>query len=97
MSYEISYNNGTPQELDAQAIDDTREYLGDKFQILVDLATDPETSIELLNIACCFAGVTGRPFHALARKYRLAEYIAWRTTGEDAQSNVNTQGFSDAT
>ena len=93
MQYEITYDNASPKELDARAIADTQDYLGERFNTLVAMFQDTTLSVVSLNIACSFAGVSGRPFHALARKYRLADYIEWRTTGKDANPNINAQGF----
>jgi len=96
MTYEIEYTDGTPQELDADAIADFRHYAKGQFNTLKRLIKNRSISIKDLEHLCAWAGVTGRPFHAMARKYRLADYIEWRTTGALANHTINALGFSDA-
>ena len=82
MGHEIHYKmeRVNPKEVDAQAVADMKEYLGDeRFGILVGLSAIAKTAedVQQLNYWCGFAGVEGRPFHAFCRTYCLEAYKAW--------------------
>lgn len=69
---------------DAQAMADARDYLGEtRWAIIEDLLRDPKQSIDRLDFYLGFAGVSGYPFHALMRHYRLEEYREWMHSGDD--------------
>jgi hypothetical protein len=82
--YTVHYT-GTNAEIDARAIKDVVGYLGDeRFQVLIEAFHDPERTIMSLNFLCGFAGIQDRPFFALARKYRLADFREWMHSGPDS-------------
>jgi hypothetical protein len=91
MGYTVTYA-GSREEQDADAIRDTEEYLGDRWPLLLSAVRDTTRSVEGLGMLMGFAGVTGRPFHALMRRERLADYIAWMRSGADAV-DVDAAGF----
>lgn len=83
--YEISYKSLSREQADLKAIHDTIDYLGDQnWNIIREVLNDPEATIGAINRALGFAGVTGYPFHAICRKYRLDDYRAWMAEGPDS-------------
>lgn len=95
MHYERSYKDiKNLHARDTKAIDDIREYLGEeRWEIVLDMLIDPKSRIDNINMALGFAGVAGFPFHALCRKYRLAQYREWMAAGSDGM-NTDEMGFS---
>ena len=88
MGYEINYG----QAKDARAIKDLLDYVGqDKFNRLCVLAGKGDVNV--LNFGMSFAGVSGLPFHAFARKYCLEAYRAWMNDGADPVM-TDEQGFA---
>ncbi len=75
--YTISYAGLSPKARDEKAIQDTKDYLGDRFPILEEAMKDPKRSLQGCEIIIGFAGIRGPAVHALLRKYRLAEFRAW--------------------
>jgi hypothetical protein len=82
--YNRYYNDsdGTREQLDERALNDIREYLGDKekYDYLVSFAEaidGEKRTVQHLNFAMAFAGISGRPFHAFCRKYCLEHYKNW--------------------
>lgn len=81
--YDRHYS-GSPREMDDTAIADMREYLEpQQWNALVKLASLPETTINHVNFAMAFAGVSGRPFHAFCRRYMLERYREWMASEPD--------------
>jgi hypothetical protein len=84
MTHHTVHYDGTDDEIDARAIQDIAGYLGDdRFQVLISAFRDPERTIMSLNFLCGFAGIRGRPFFAMARKYRLADFREWMHSGSN--------------
>lgn len=68
---------------DRQAVKDALSFVGPtRFKILVRAARDPARPLQWTNMAMAFAGVSGYPFHAFARRYMPAKYEAWINEGE---------------
>lgn len=78
------------EEADKQAIKDTREFLGDRFETLVETAENPEMTVDQLRCWIAFAGVEGYPLEAFLRKYRRHDFIAMYAGGPDA---LDERGF----
>ena len=92
MHTNISYANMSRHEADAEAIRDVVEWLPPEgFTRCVELARAGK--IATLNIAMGFAGITGYPFHALARTINLAAYREWMHEGDDAVP-TDEEGFA---
>jgi len=75
--YTVSYAGLTNKARDDKAIQDTKDYLGDRFSIIEEALQDSERSLASCETLMGFAGVSGTPVHALLRRYRLAEFRAW--------------------
>lgn len=77
MKTEISYSHLPRAQADEKAIADCLEYLTPKqWQTLEACMMDPNTPISRLNIYFGFVGITGYPFFAMMRKYRLEDFKA---------------------
>lgn len=83
--YDIHYTDKSKsrQELDEQAIQDTKDYLGEtQFATLIGEVQDLSFSIQYLNFLFGFVGISGRPFFAFCRKYRLEDFKNWLRSDE---------------
>lgn len=88
--YTISYAGLSKKEQDAKAIQDCKDYLGDRFAILEEVLLDKEGhTLRGCEIAMGFAGISGLPVHALLRKYRLEEFRAWMAD-DTLQGSIQT-------
>ena len=76
----------TREQLDIQAIEDIKEYLGTdvagvkRFSLLVECANEvnhDKMSVHQHNKTFGFAGISGRQFHAFCRKYCLEKLKEW--------------------
>lgn len=91
--YTRRYAGLTRAEADTRAIEDAREYLSDK-QWQTVLAICESGQVETLNFGLAIAGVSGYPFHAIARRYCLDAYREWRASGEDGVA-TDAEGFAE--
>lgn len=96
--YDVSYKGLDRVTADKKAIKDIFLYVGDteKMQVIIDLAKACRTAkeVQALNMSLAmFLGVSGYPFHALARKYCLAAYREWMHDGTDSVP-TDEEGFS---
>lgn len=95
--YTTHYDNLSREQADIAAIHDIEEYLGspDKMQHLINAAEMCQTvrDIVTLNMSMAFAGISGRPFHALCRRHCLNAYRMWMADGEDSVP-TDEQGFA---
>lgn len=70
MKYEINYNNiSDEQRKRDSAINDIKQYMGDRYGILGDYAMRA-TKYRYLSYACGFAGIEGYPVVALWEETR---------------------------
>lgn len=85
----------TREQHDEQAIADTYEFLGPEIGARLDhLLSDKTLSVQDLNVGLAFAGVSGRPFFALMRRHRLAEFREWCLQPANGGSvETDEQGF----
>lgn len=83
MGYERHYTEGSEAELDAQALKDFREYVGEKAWAVALEERDKCTMmhhLDQLNMAISFAGVVGRPVLAFFRQKWGAHLVeVWRS------------------
>lgn len=93
--YDRHYILGTREDLDLRALADTREYLTQaQWDALLTMAGDERYSVHTLNVAFGFVGVSGRPFHAFCRRYRLGDYKDWlRSDQGGAPVEPDAMGF----
>lgn len=97
MKYTINYAEMENHEADQQAVSDMAEYLGEeRMALIVEYVQGATTTGEVSTIinALAMAGVSGRPPHALCRKYCLnlyREYMAEEVNGGSVQTDE--EGF----
>ena len=93
--HNVSYKSITDRkERDRRAIQDTIEYLGqDRWELLLEIIkTD---SISTINMTMGFIGVSGYPFHAICRAYRLEDYRAWMASSDGGNPvQTDAEGFT---
>lgn len=86
-----TYNLADRQAADKAAIRDTKEYLTKKqWKAVVEIAKSGD--LRSLNIGLGMAGVSGYPFHAIARTYCLDAYREWMHSGSDPEP-TDEQGY----
>jgi hypothetical protein len=95
MAMNITYK-GSREEMDMAAIQDCENWFGEEqFALLADAIQRCETpgDVQGINMSMAFSGVSGKPFHAMLRKYNLTAYRAWMHDGPDAV-RTDAQGFA---
>ena len=76
MSYEIQYDLSLPEQAQAQAIADCKDWLGSKkFKQVISLlkADKGRTSRKMVVFALSFQGIQGYPAEAMVNKYWNAQ------------------------
>lgn len=93
--YTIDYSGLSNREKDSKALQDVKDYLGDRFPILEEILLDKEGhTLKGCEISISFAGIQGPPVFALLRKYRLEEFRAWMAD-DSLEGSIQTdeEGF----
>jgi hypothetical protein len=103
MHYYQDYSSAdkTREQHDEQAIKDLLDFLSPRQQaVLMEMTTggdggyEAALSIQGINIGMGLAGVSGRPFFAWCRKYRLADFREWcRDPEHGGARETDEQGF----
>ena len=85
----------TREQHDEQAIRDLMDWLSPQAHKAVEqMLAEPTYTVQHINMALGFAGVSGRPFFALMRKHRLEEFRAWcRDDGHGGSRETDEAGF----
>lgn len=94
--YTHTYTHLSPQAADDKALKDMIDYLGQsRFDLLIEATKDPSLTINGLNMLLGFAGVSGYPFHAFARRHMLTRYREWMATddGDGLTIATDAAGF----
>lgn len=77
----VNYSGKTQEAGDKAALKDLKQWLGtEQFGRFCGIACMCKTAKDVasLNFLLSFAGASGRPFHALARKECPAAYALWQ-------------------